>query len=381
MRMEKRNELPEVCFSVLPGMGNLIILKRDETGYYPSEWDTGNKAENARIADLHNEAAGINPAQVGAMQIGSMCGFHVPGANPQEFFDKAKLIETVSAKGIIKDPVISMFTPIEAELHRYEVAGKTMFYLDLATMPEPIMSRWSHSIILPDLVRGKPLVPVSVDWHENSQCTLTLESGCCVHERQINAGYQIIAAVEVGPVEYALAEYGIPAGISLNYGPYGKPFLPGEDLCFSLSHSGEYVMLAAGRRKCGCDLEQIETANLDIARRFFHPAEYRQLCEAPSEKRNHLFYRFWTLKESYMKMTGEGFHLSPSDFRIGIGEEDIFLEREGIYEAYHFAELSLLPSYCCSVCTEGTLPEPNVKSLDLRSVIRQLAKNRQKTDR
>ena len=206
MRMEKRNELPEVCFSVLPGMGNLIILKRDETGYYPSEWDTGNKAENAQIADLHNEAAGINPAQVGAMQIGSMCGFHVPGANPQEFFDKAKLIETVSAKGIIKDPVISMFTPIEAELHRYEVAGKTMFYLDLAAMPEPIMSRWSHSIILPDLVRGKPLVPVSVDRHENGQCTLTLESGCCVHERQINAGYQIIAAVEVGPVEYALAE-------------------------------------------------------------------------------------------------------------------------------------------------------------------------------
>ncbi len=182
-------------------------------------------------------------------------------------------------------------------------------------------------------------------------------------------------------LEFALAEYGFPAGISLSYGPYGKPFLPGEDLCFSLSHSGEYVMLAAGRRKCGCDLEQIETANLDIARRFFHPAEYRQLGEAPSEKRNHLFYRFWTLKESYMKMTGEGFHLSPSDFRIGIGEEDIFLEREGIYEACHFAELSLLPSYCCSVCTEGTLPEPNVKSLDLRSVIRQLAKNRQKTDR
>ena len=206
MRMEKRNELPEVCFSVLPGMGNLIILKRDETGYYPSEWDTGNKAENAQIADLHNAAAGINPAQVSAMQIGSMCGFHVPGANPQEFFDKAKLIETVSARGIIKDPVISMFTPIEAELHRYEVAGKTMFYLDLAAMPEPIMSRWSHSIMLPDLVRGKPLVPVSVDWHENSQCTLTLESGCCVHERQINAGYQIIASVAVGPVEYALAE-------------------------------------------------------------------------------------------------------------------------------------------------------------------------------
>lgn len=206
MRMEKRNELPETCFSVLPGMGSLIILKRGETGYYPSEWETGNKAENREIADLHNEAAGINAAQVSAMQIGSMCGFHVPGANPQAYFDKAKLIETVSAVGIIKDPVISMFTPIEAKLHHYEVAGKAAYYLDLASMPEAIMSRWSHSIILPDLIQGKPLVPVSVDRHENGQCTLTLESGCCVHEQEINAGYQIIASVDVGPVEYTLAE-------------------------------------------------------------------------------------------------------------------------------------------------------------------------------
>lgn len=204
--LEKRNELPEVCFSILPGMGNLIILKRGETGYYPSEWDTGNKAENAQIADLHNEAAGINPAQVGAMQVGSMCGFQVPGADPQVYFDKAKLVETVQAKGIIKDPVTSMFTPIEADLHRYEVAGKSAFYLDLASMPEAIMSRWSHSVMLPDLVQGKPLVPVSVDRHENGQCILTLESGCCVHKREISAGYQIIALVGVGPVEYALAE-------------------------------------------------------------------------------------------------------------------------------------------------------------------------------
>ncbi|MBQ9719789.1 MAG: hypothetical protein IJV64_03750, partial [Oscillospiraceae bacterium] len=190
MRMEKRNELPETCFSVLPGMGSLIILKRGETGYYPSDWETGNKAENQQIADLHNAAAGINPAQVSAMQIGSMCGFDVPGANPQAYFDKAKQIETVPADGIIKDPVISMFTPIKDDLHRYEVAGKTIFYLDLASMPEPIMSRWSQSIMLPDLVQGKPLVPVSVVRHENGQCTITLESGCCIREQEINAGYQ-----------------------------------------------------------------------------------------------------------------------------------------------------------------------------------------------
>ena len=78
MEYIKRNELPEACFATLPGMGNLVILKRGETGYYRSDWETGNKAENKQIADLHNAASGINPAQVSAMQVGSMCGFHVP---------------------------------------------------------------------------------------------------------------------------------------------------------------------------------------------------------------------------------------------------------------------------------------------------------------
>ena len=78
-----RNELPETCFATLPGEGKLIILKRGETGYYPSEWETGDKAKNQEIADSHNRSRGITPAQVEAMQIGSLCGFHVQGANPQ----------------------------------------------------------------------------------------------------------------------------------------------------------------------------------------------------------------------------------------------------------------------------------------------------------
>ena len=140
------------------------------------------------------------------MQVGSMCGFHVPGADPQVYFDKAKLIDTAPVKGIIKDPVISLFTPIEAALHHFEVAGTTAYYLDLAAMPEAMMSRWSHSIMLPDLIQGKPLVPVSADWNERNECILKLQSGCCVHDQEINADYQIIAKVGVGPVEYALAE-------------------------------------------------------------------------------------------------------------------------------------------------------------------------------
>ena len=184
---------------------------------------------------------------------------------------------------------------------------------------------------------------------------------------------------------HALAESGRDPALAgnLSYNAHGKPYLPATDgFCFNLSHAGDFVVIAVSPVEVGVDIERIRGDRRKISERFFGEQEKAYIRAAKDEKEaEQRFTRVWTLKESYMKMTGEGFHLSPSDFRIGIGEEDIFLEREGIYEACHFAELSLLPSYCCSVCTEGTLPETNVKSLDLRSVIRQLAKNRQKTDR
>ncbi len=52
----RRNELPDACFSILPSTGQLIIIKKGESGYYPSEWDTGNREKNRDIASSHNES-------------------------------------------------------------------------------------------------------------------------------------------------------------------------------------------------------------------------------------------------------------------------------------------------------------------------------------
>ena len=56
----RRNELPDACFSILPSTGQLIIIKKGESGYYPSEWDTGNREENRDIASSHNVSRGIS---------------------------------------------------------------------------------------------------------------------------------------------------------------------------------------------------------------------------------------------------------------------------------------------------------------------------------
>ena len=77
--------LPEMCFSTLLTTGDLICIKRGETGYYPSDWDAGDKERNVELADQLNEELGVTMQQRKAMEVGSMCGWDVPGADPAEY--------------------------------------------------------------------------------------------------------------------------------------------------------------------------------------------------------------------------------------------------------------------------------------------------------
>ena len=77
--------LPELCFSVLPGTGELICIKRGESGYYPSDWSTPDAGKNRELADYNNERLGVTPAQRMAMETGSMHGWSTPGADPKAY--------------------------------------------------------------------------------------------------------------------------------------------------------------------------------------------------------------------------------------------------------------------------------------------------------
>lgn len=72
--LETLKKLPEMCATHLPTTKQPVMLKRGHTGYWPL-------SEGFDVAGF-NTRHNVTEKQKLAMEIGSMRGFDVPGADP-----------------------------------------------------------------------------------------------------------------------------------------------------------------------------------------------------------------------------------------------------------------------------------------------------------
>ena len=153
-----------------------------------------------------------------------------------------------------------------------------------------------------------------------------------------------------------------PAKIPIEYGSKGKPRLAESELgTFNLSHSGGLAVFGfAETGEIGIDVEQIHPLAdlLDIAQRFFCPAETAELISLPANQREHAFFRCWTRKEAYIKALGEGLSVPLDDFQVTLrpGEPAGIIQIAGDANAaatWRLYDLELSPGHVATLAYHG----------------------------
>jgi 4'-phosphopantetheinyl transferase len=121
-------------------------------------------------------------------------------------------------------------------------------------------------------------------------------------------------------------------------GKHGKPTVApavGQPaLSFNLSHTRGFVAGAVSiDHQIGIDVETLSPglAVIDIAEGFFNPSEVAILHATEQDEQHRIFFRLWTLKEAFIKATGEGlsrpltsfsFSLDPVVITFGPGDAE-----------------------------------------------------------
>ncbi|WP_203076426.1 4'-phosphopantetheinyl transferase family protein [Falsiroseomonas ponticola] len=110
-------------------------------------------------------------------------------------------------------------------------------------------------------------------------------------------------------------------------GPAGKPEVAPKHgmpwLRFNISHTRNLVACAVARDDdVGLDVEDLtrREAGEGIAERFFAPSEAAMIAALPRAERHEAFLRIWTLKEAFVKATGEGIAMGLENFGFTLGE-------------------------------------------------------------
>jgi 4'-phosphopantetheinyl transferase len=108
----------------------------------------------------------------------------------------------------------------------------------------------------------------------------------------------------------------------------GKPEIPG-DLQFNLSHSGKYAACAVSDSPVGIDIQRVINYSEKLVTRFFSESENLWLKKS---RDNLSFTTVWSIKESYIKLSGKGIAgcplnsfsvqpgVAPGEFRVANGD-------------------------------------------------------------
>jgi len=129
------------------------------------------------------------------------------------------------------------------------------------------------------------------------------------------------------------------------YNNYGCPYFD-NNISFSISHSGIYAICAiSDSTKLGIDVELCRQINFDDYKIAMSQSEWKVITESSDPYT--LFFRFWTIKECFIKGLQKGMAIPLNQLDINFDEMAIKHNNEKWYIKY----LPLSTSYLCSLAS------------------------------
>ncbi|NCA67621.1 MAG: 4'-phosphopantetheinyl transferase superfamily protein [Clostridia bacterium] len=131
--------------------------------------------------------------------------------------------------------------------------------------------------------------------------------------------------------------------VKLAKNPKGAPYIENSDKEISLSHKGNYLVVALSDKKVGVDLEKIyaKDTHQKIASRYFTPME-NEYINSPLR-----FFQLWTRKEALGKLLGIG--LNSETIALEVIKSNITLDG---HKYFLNTNCEILEGYCISVASE-----------------------------
>jgi 4'-phosphopantetheinyl transferase len=172
------------------------------------------------------------------------------------------------------------------------------------------------------------------------------------------------ALVRITLSRYARCE---PAQWRFTRGQHGKPEIEAAAdmpaLRFNLSHTkGMVACVVALDRICGVDVEHIKPLKdmAGIAEAVFSNSEIAYLDAQDEADRPEHFFKFWTLKEAYIKAIGQGLSAPLKDIAFDIGTPSIHASFNGnklTNEGWQFHHWKPATTHHLAVAAQST-PRP-----------------------
>lgn len=174
---------------------------------------------------------------------------------------------------------------------------------------------------------------------------------------------QSLAAGAILPL--ALREAGYYGGFEIGYGENGKPyFIQPKGLFFNISHSGEWTVIALSDGEVGCDIQKIGPVDMRVAERYFTPEESEALAEAGNGARD-LFFRIWTVKESYLKALGTGLARPLNSFAVRFNERGARIVDPTSADKWSVTEPNSPSGYKIACCSKEEQGAPELEIIDI----------------